>query len=51
MTEALATATYASIVSIETVRVALMIAAINDLEVKSINNLNPFVQAPVTEMV
>ena len=34
MTEAPATITYASIVSGETVRIALMIAALNDLEVK-----------------
>ena len=35
MTEILATITYASVVSRETVRIALMIAALNDLEVKS----------------
>ena len=38
-----------SVVSRETVRMALMIAALNDLEVKSGNVLNAYVQAPVTE--
>ena len=51
MTEALATITYASVVSRETVRKALMIAALNDLEVKFGNTLNTYVQAPVTEKV
>ena len=49
MTKALATITYASIVSRETVRIALMIATLNDLEVKSGNILNTYIQAPVTE--
>ena len=40
ITKALATITYASIVSRETVSVALMIDALNDLEVKSGNILN-----------
>ena len=51
MTMALATITYASVVSRETVRIALMIAILNDLEVKSGNILNACVQAPVTEKV
>ena len=51
MTEALATITYASIVSRETVRIALMMAALNDPEVKSGNILNAYVQAPVTKKV
>ena len=51
MTEAMATITYASIVSIEIVRIALMIDALNNLEVMSDNILNAYVQAPVTEMV
>ena len=42
---------YASIVSRETVRIALMIATLNDLEVKSGNILNAYVQALVTEKV
>ena len=51
MTVAPATIMYASIVSIETVRIALMIAALNNLEVKSGDILNAYVQAPVTEKV
>ena len=50
-TNALATITYASVVSCETVRMTLMIAAFNDLEVKSGNILNAYVQAPVTKKV
>ena len=42
---------YASIVSREPVRIALMIAALNNLEVKLGNILNAYVQAPVTEKV
>ena len=51
MTEALATVTYASIVSRETVRIAFMIATVNNLEIKLGNILNAYVQAPVTEKV
>ena len=51
MTKALTTITYASVVSRETVRIALMIAGLNDLEVKSGNILNAYIQAPVTEKV
>ena len=51
MTEAPATIMYASIVSIETLRIALMIAPLNDPKVKSGNILNACVQAPVTEKV
>ena len=51
MTEALVTIMYASIVSRETVRIILMIAPLNDLEVKLCNILNGYVQAPVTEKV
>ena len=43
MTEAPATITYVSIVSRETVRISLMIAALNDLEVKLGNTLNAYV--------
>ena len=50
-TDAPATIADASVVSRETVRVTLMIAALNDLEVKSGNNLNAYIQAPVTEKV
>ena len=51
MTEAMTTITNASIVSRETVRIALMIAALNDLEIKSGDILNTYVQAPVTGKV
>ena len=45
------TITFSSIVSRETVRIALMIATLNDLEVKLGNSLNAYIQAPVTEKV
>ena len=51
MTKALVTIMYTSMVSRVTVRIALMIATLNDLEVKSGNILNAYVQAPVTEKV
>ena len=51
MTNAPATIIYASIVSREAVRIALMIATLNDFNVKSGNILNAYVQAPVTEKV
>ena len=51
MTKALVNITYASVVSRETVRIALMIVALNDLEVKSGNILNAYVQTSVTEQV
>ena len=47
----LATITYDSLVSRETVRIALNIATLNDLEVKLGNSLNAYVQALVTEKV
>ena len=46
MTKALATIMYASVVSRETVRISLMITALNDLEVEL---GNAYLQAPVTE--
>ena len=51
MTKALATVTYFGIVSRKTVRIALMISALNDLEAKLDTILNAYVQAPVTEKV
>ena len=51
MTKALATITYDSIVSKKTVRIALMIAALHDLENKSSDILNAYVQAHETEKV
>ena len=51
MTEAPATIMHASIVLKETVRIALMITTLNDLEVKSGDILHAYVQAPSTEKV
>ena len=51
MTEVPATIMYASVVSRETVRIALMIVVLNDVEVKLGDILNTYVQAPVTEKV
>ena len=48
MTETPATITYASVMFRE-VRIVLMIATLNDVEVKSGDILNSHVQAPVTE--
>jgi hypothetical protein len=50
-TEAPATITYASVVSRETVRIALMLAALNDLQVKAGDILNAYITAPVKEKV
>jgi hypothetical protein len=50
-TEAPATITYASVVSRETVRLALTIASLNDLEVKVGDVLNAYITAPVKEKV
>jgi hypothetical protein len=50
-TEAHATITYASVVPCETVRIALLMAALNDLEVKVGDVLNAYITAPITEKV
>jgi len=50
-TDAPATITYASVVSRETVRLALMLAALNDLQVKAGNVLNAYITAPCKEKV
>jgi hypothetical protein len=50
-TKAPATITYASVVSRETVRIALMLAALNDLQVKVGDILNAYITAPVKEKV
>ena len=50
MAEAPATIAYASVMSRETVRIALMIATLSDLEVESGDILNAFIQAPVKKM-
>ena len=51
MTKALATVMNASVVSRETVKIAWMIAALNDLEVKLGDILNAYVQATDTKKV
>ena len=50
-TEAPATITYASVVSRETVRIAHLMAALNDLEVKVGDVHNAYITAPITEKV
>ncbi len=49
LTKAPATITYASVVSRETVRLALTFGSLNDLEVKVGNVLNAYITAPVKE--
>jgi hypothetical protein len=51
MTEAPATLTYASVVSRESVRIALTLAALNDLEVKAADIQNAYLTAPCTEKI
>jgi hypothetical protein len=51
MTKAPPTITYASVVSRETICIALTIAALNDLEVKVGDMLNAYITAPITEKV
>ena len=51
MTDAPPTITYASVVSRDTVRLALTIAALNALEVKAADILNAYIQAPASEKI
>ncbi len=51
LTQAPGTITYASVVSCETVRLALTFASLNDLKVKVGNILNAYITAPVMEKV
>jgi hypothetical protein len=51
LTKAPATITYASVVSHETVHLALTFVSLNDLEVKVGNVLNAYITAPVKEKV
>jgi hypothetical protein len=51
LTQAPATITYASVVSRETVCLALTFASLNDLKVKVGNVLNAYISAPVKEKV
>ena len=50
-TEAPATITYASLVSRKTVRIALMLAALKDLQVKAGDVLNVYISAPCKKKV
>ena len=49
--KAIETITSVTFISKETVKTELMIAALNDLEMKTTDILNAYVQAPVTEKV
>ncbi len=51
LTKAPVTITYASVVSHETVRLALTFASLNDLEVKVGDVSNAYITAPVKEKV
>ncbi len=51
MTRAPAVVTYASVVSRETVRIALTIATLNGLQVKCGDVLNAYITAPCTEKI
>ena len=51
MTDTPAAITYFSVVSSESVRLALMLAALNALEVKCGNVMNAYITAPITEKV
>ena len=51
MTETPAVMTYASVVSRETVRIALTIAALNDLDVMCGDVLNAYITAPIEEKI
>ena len=51
MMEAPKTLTYASVVSRETVQIALTIVALNDLEVKIVDVQNAFLTAPCSELI
>ncbi len=51
LTKAPATITYASVVSHETVHLALTFASLNDLDVKVGDVLNAYITAPVKEKV
>ncbi len=51
MTKAPATITYARVVSCETNCIALLMAALNDLNVKVRDVLNAYIPAPITKKV
>ena len=51
VTEAPATMTYASVVARDTVRIVLLHAALNDLDVKVSDVLNVYITTPVSEKI
>ncbi len=51
MTETPATNTYASLISQESVHITLTLAALNDLEVKTVDIENAHLTAPVSEKI
>jgi hypothetical protein len=51
MTGAPTIMTYASVVSRETILIALTLAALNDLEVKGADILNAYISTPIKEKV
>ena len=51
MTEAPASMTYSSVVSRDSVRLAFLIAALNDIDIMSIDLENAFIQAPCREKI
>ncbi len=51
MTKAPATITYVSVVSRETICIALLMAALNDLNIKVGDVLNAYITAPITKKV
>ena len=51
LTKTPATITFASVVSRESVRIALTLAALNDLDVKTADIENAYLTAPVSEKI
>eukprot|EP00956_Cyclotella_meneghiniana_P018312 scaffold30420_cov55-Cyclotella_meneghiniana.AAC.1 len=51
MTKAPATLTYASVVSRETVRIALLLAALNDIDIWAADVMNAYITAPCREKI
>jgi hypothetical protein len=51
MTKAPATITCANVVSRETIHIALLMAALNDLNVKVGDVLNAYITAPITKKI
>ncbi len=51
MTKAPATLTYASVVSRETVRIALLMAALNDVDIWAADVLNAYITVPCRQKI